>query len=166
MKWSYQFNPDMEYGVEMVASKENYDPPIIKHENYGKRPNVNFGVIELFSLIMVIPFWIFIYKFFYLLVLPLVPVSVVVFELIREIAPLNRLFMYGGSFLTAYIFYRVLKYFFSSLSLVWSLFYLFVIYILAFFAIDFLSGVYPQNEVLISSMRDLTNLITFIGIKI
>ncbi len=166
MKWSYQFNPDMEYGVEIVASKENYDPPIIKHENYGKRPNVNFGVIELFSLIMVIPFWIFIYKFFYLLVLPLVPVSVVVFELIREIAPLNKLFMYGGSFLVAYIFYRGLKYFFSSLSLVWSLFYLCIIYTLAFFAIDFLLGVYPQNEVLISSMRDLTNLITFIGVKI
>ena len=161
MKWSYQFNPNMEYGVEMVASKENYDPPIIKHENYGKRPNVNFGVIELFSLIMVIPFGIFIYKFFYLLVLPLVPITVIVFELIREVVPLNKLFMFGGSFLVAYIFYRVLKYFFFSLSFGWRVFYLFGMYSLGVFAVYFLLGVYPESGVLRSTMTDLKNLMTF-----
>ena len=166
MKWSYQFNPNMEYGVEMVVSKENYDPPIIKHEHYGKRPNVNFGVIEFFSLIMVIPFGIFIYKFFYLLVLPLVPISVIVFELIREVTPLNKLFMFGGSFLVAYLFYRVLKYFFVSLSFLGRVFYLFGAYTLGVFTLYFLLGVYPENEVLNRLVIDLKNLVTLLYVKI
>ena len=113
MQWSYRHNPDKKYGVEMFPSKENYESPPIKHDGYGPKPNVNFGLMEIFVLIMVIPSWIFIYKFFYLLVLPLIPVSVVVFELIREVAPLNQLVMYGGSFLSAYLFYRGVKRIFS-----------------------------------------------------
>ena len=166
MKWSYKFNPNMEYGIEMIASKENYDPSTIKHEDYGRKPNSNFGFMELFVLVMVIPFWIFVYKFFYLLVLPLVPVSVIVFELIREVAPLNKLFMFGGSFLAAYIFYRVLKYIFFSLSFVWRVFYLFGVYALSVFAVYFLLGVYPDSEVLCSTMTDLKNLIALLGFKV
>jgi hypothetical protein len=84
MQWSYRNNPNMEYGVEIVPSKENYESFPVKYEVYGRIINNDFGFMELFSL-MVIPFWIFVYKFFYLLILPLLPISVVAFELVREV---------------------------------------------------------------------------------
>jgi hypothetical protein len=114
--------------------------------------------MDLFSLFMIIPFWIFVYKFFYLLVLPLVPVSVMVFELVREVAPLNKLFMFGGSFLAAYLFYRVLKYIFIYLSFIGKVFSLMGIYILSSFVIYFMIGAYPENEVLIRSLIELNQL--------
>jgi hypothetical protein len=144
MKFSYGFNPNKPYGVEMFPSMENYNSSPPKYENYVKKSTQqNFGFMELFVLVMLIPFWIFIYKFFYLLVLPLVPVSVVAFELVREIVPLNKLFMFGSSFLAAYLFYRVLKYFFFSVSFGWRVFYLLGVYVLCVFALYFLLGVYP-----------------------
>ncbi|CAA6822516.1 MAG: Unknown protein [uncultured Sulfurovum sp.] len=119
MKYSYGFNPNNEYGQEIAPSMENYNSSLPNHEDYPRKViSQGFGFMDLFSLVMIIPFWIFVYKFFYLLVLPLVPISVLVFELVREVAPLNQLFMFGGSFLAAYIFYKGLKYLFKSLSLI------------------------------------------------
>jgi len=122
--------------------------------------------MELFSLVMIIPFWMFLYKFFYLLVLPLIPVSVVVFELVREAAPLNKLFMFGGSFLGAYLYYRMLKYFFFSFSFGWRIVSLIGLYAFTLFSLYFLLGVYPENEVLNNSFIDLKKLITLLDLKI
>ena len=97
MKFSYGFNPNNEYGLEIAPSMENYNTSLPKHHDYSKNAiKYDFGFMELFTLVMIIPFWIFVYKFFYLLVLPLLPVSVIVFELVREVAPLNKLFMFGA----------------------------------------------------------------------
>lgn len=166
MKFSYGFNPNNEYGLEIAPSMENYNTSVPKHEYYSKKGiTYNFSFMDFFSLLMIIPFWIFVYKFFYLLVLPLIPVSVVVFELVREAAPLNKLFMFGGSFLAAYIFYRVLKYIFVFLSFGWRIFYLLGVYALSIFSLYFLFGIYPDNEVLNNSLIDLKNLwINFLGL--
>ena len=77
MKFSYGFNPNNEYGLEIAPSMENYNTSLPKYDDYPKKDiRYDFGFLELFTLVMIIPFWIFVYKFFYLLVLPLVPVSV------------------------------------------------------------------------------------------
>jgi hypothetical protein len=134
MKFSYGFNPNNEYGWDIAPSRENYNTSLPKCEDYPQMAiKHNFSFMDFFSLLMIIPFWIFVYKFFYLLVLPLIPVSVVVFELVCEAAPLNKLFMFGSSFLAAYIFYRVLKYFFVSLSFGWKTFYVLGVYTLSVF---------------------------------
>jgi hypothetical protein len=167
MKFSYGFNPNNEYGLEVAPSMENYNTSIPKHEDYPKKAiRQNFGFMELSILAMLIPFWIFIYKFFYLLVLPLIPLSVVTFELVREVAPLNKLFMFGSSLLIAYLVYRGLKYFFSLLSFGWRVFYVLGVYVLSVSTIYFLLGVYPENEVLLSTVMDLKNLISLLGFKI
>ncbi len=165
MQWFYRHNPDKENGVEMFPSKENYESFPIKHEDYGPKPNVNFGLMEIFVLIMVIPFWIFIYKFFYLLVLPLIPVSVVVFEMIREIVPMNQFVMYGGSFLSAYLFYRVVKKFFSFSTLIGSLATLIFLYAFGALGVYFLVDYYPKNEVLQSAIFEINNLLNFLLIS-
>jgi len=167
MKFSYGFNPNNEYGLEIAPSMENYNTSLPKHEDYPRKLiRQDFGFMDLFSLVMIIPFWIFVYKFFYLLVLPLVPVSVVVFELVREVAPLSKLLMFGSSFLAAYLFYLVLKYLFFFLSLRWRIFYLLGVYALSVFALYFLWGVYSDNEVILSTMMDLKNLINILGLEI
>jgi hypothetical protein len=159
MKLSYGFNPNNEYGSDIAPSMENYNTSLSKHEGYPRKViSQDFGFMDLFSLVMIIPFWIFVYKFFYLLVLPLVPVSVVVFELVREVVPLNKLFMFGGSFLAAYLFYRILKYFFFSLSFGWRIFYLLGVYALSVLILYLVLGIYPDNEVLNNSLIDLKNL--------
>jgi hypothetical protein len=159
MKLSYGFNPNNEYGLDIAPSMENYNTSLPKHEYYSKKViKYNFSFMDFFSLLVIIPFWIFVYKFFYLLVLPLVPVSVMVFELVREVAPLNKLFMFGGSFLAAYLFYRVLKYIFIYLSFIGKVFSLMGIYILSSFVIYFMIGAYPENEVLIRSLIELNQL--------
>jgi len=160
MKFSYGFNPNNEYGWDIAPSRENYNSALPKREDYPyKIRRGNFGFMELFVLVMIIPFWMFLYKFFYLLVLPLIPVSVVVFELVREVAPLNKFFMFGGSFLGAYFYYRMLKYFFVSLSFGWKIVSLIGLYVFTLFTLYFLLGVYPENEVLNGSLVDLENLI-------
>jgi hypothetical protein len=167
MKLSYGFNPNNEYGSDIAPSMENYNTSLSKHEGYPRKViSQDFGFMDLFSLIVIIPFWIFVYKFFYLLVLPLIPVSVVVFELVREAAPLNKIFMFGSSFLAAYIFYRVLKYFFFSLSFGWSILYLLGVYVLSSFFIDFMIGVYPENEVLLRSLIELKSEISLFGYNV
>ena len=159
MKFSYGFNPNNEYGSDIAPSMENYNTSLPKHEYYSKKAiEYNFSFMDFFSLLMIIPFWIFVYKFFYLLVLPLLPVSVVAFELVREAAPLNKLFMFGSSFLAAYLFYRVLKYFFVFLSFGWRTFCLLGVYALSIFTLYFLFEIYPYNEVLNNSLIDLKNL--------
>jgi hypothetical protein len=159
MKLSYGFNPNNEYGSDIAPSMENYNTSLSKHEGYPRKViSQDFGFMDLFSLVMIIPFWIFVYKFFYLLVLPLIPVSVVVFELVREVVPLNKLFMFGGSFLAAYLFYRILKYFFFSLSFGWRIFYLLGVYALSVLILYLVLGIYPDNEVLNNSLIDLKNL--------
>jgi hypothetical protein len=45
-------------------------------------------------------------------------------------------------------------------------FYLLGVYVLCVFALYFLLGVYPESEVLLSSVMDLKNLISFLGFKI
>jgi len=163
MKFSYGFNPNNEYGWDIAPSRENYNSALPNREDYPhKKIRRNVGFIELFVLVMIIPFWMFLYKFFYLLVLPLIPVSVVVFEVIREVAPLNKLFMFGGSFLGAYLFCHVLKYFFFSLSFGWRIVSLIGLYVFTLFALYFLLGVYPENEVLNGSVVDLENFINFL----
>jgi len=162
MQWSYRHNSDKEYGVEMFPSKENYESPPIKHEDYGPKPNVNFGLMEIFVLVMVIPSWIFIYKFFYLLVLPLIPVSVVVFELIREVAPLNQLVMYGGSFLSAYLFYRGVKRIFSFSSVMGSLVTFIFLYAFGALGVYLLLGYYSNNVVLHESIMEIKNIVAFV----
>jgi len=165
MKFSYGFNPNNEYGWDIAPSRENYNSALPKREDYPhKIRRGNFGFMELFVLVMIIPFWMFLYKFFYLLVLPLIPVSVVVFEMIREVAPLNKLFMFGGSFLGAYLYYRILKYFFVSLSFGWRIVSLIGLYIFTLFTLYFLLGVYPENEVLNGSLIDLKNLINLFSL--
>ena len=62
MQWSYRYNPNMEYGREMIPSSENYEQTPVKYEIYGPKSNVDFGFMEIFSLIMFIPFWIFVYQ--------------------------------------------------------------------------------------------------------
>ena len=166
MKWSYRFNPDMPFGREMIPSGEHHEPKSSKYEYYGKRVNVNFGFMELFGLIMVIPFWIFIYKFFYLLVLPIIPVSVVVFEMIRDVAPENQLMMYGGSFLSAYFFYRGLKRFLSFSTVMGSLVTFTFLYFLGGLGVYLLVEYYPQNEVLNNAMVEINNLFIFMKSKI
>ena len=166
MKWSYRFNPDMPFGREMIPSGEHHEPKSSKYEYYGKRVNVNFGFMELFGLIMVIPFWIFIYKFFYLLVLPIIPLSVVVFEMIRDVAPQNQLMMYGGSFLAAYLFYRGLKYLFHSFSFLEGVFIFIGLYILMAWGLYFLIEYYPHNEALSGTIMELEKVLAFIHSKI
>ena len=164
MQWSYRHNPDKEYGVEMFSNKENYESPPIKHEDYGSKPNVNFGLMEIFVLVMVIPSWIFIYKFFYLLILPLIPISVVVFEMIREVVPMNQLLMFGGSFLSAYFFYRGVKRVFSFSALIGSLATLIFLYSFGALGTYYLLGYYPSNEVLsrvVLEMGDIVDLLKF-----
>jgi len=169
MKYSYGFNPNNEYGLDMAPSMENYNTSLPNHEGYPRKViSQDFGFMHLFSLVMIIPFWIFVYKFFYLLVLPLIPISVLVFEMIREVLPLNQLFMFGSSFLAAYIFYRVLKYFLFSLSFGWRVFYLLGVYALSIFALYFLLGVYSENEVLIQTALDLKKgmiLLDFLSVE-
>jgi len=148
MQWTYRHNPDKEYGVEIFPSKENYESLPVKHKDYRPKSKVNFGLMEIFVLVMVIPFWIFIYKFFYLLVLPLIPISVVVFEMIREVAPMNLLVMYGGSFFVAYLFYRGLKCLFTRFSFLGYFFLWISLYLLSVFGVYFLLGIYPNNIVL------------------
>jgi len=161
MKFSYGFNPNKPYGVDMFPSMENYNSALPKREDYPRKiTRGNFGFMELFVLVMIIPFWLFVYKFFYLLVLPLIPVSVVVFEVIREVAPLNKLFMFGGSFLGAYFYYRILKYFFVSLSMMGKISFLIGIYVLSVFIIYSMVGAYPENEVLIRSLIELKSEIS------
>ena len=94
MNFSYGFNPNNKYRLEIAANMENYNTSFVhKHEEYPKKSiSYNFGFMDFLTLVMIIPFWIFIYKYFYLLVLPLLLVSVVVFELVREAAPSNKLF--------------------------------------------------------------------------
>lgn len=166
MKYSYGFNPNNEYGSDIAPSMENYNTSLPKHEDYAQKPiSYNFGFMDFFSVLIIIPFWILVYKFFYLLVLPLIPVSVVTFELVREVAPLNKLFMFGSSFLAAYLFYRVLKYIFVSLSFGWRIFYLLGLYTFTVFSLYSLLGVYPENEVLNNSLIDLKKLwINFLGV--
>jgi len=165
MKFSYGFNPNKPYGVDMFPSMENYNSALPKREDYPRKiTRGNFGFMELFVLVMIIPFWMFLYKFFYLLVLPLIPVSVVVFEVIREVAPLNKLFMFGGSFLAAYLYYRMLKYFFFSFSFGWRIVSLIGLYAFTLFSLYFLLGVYPENEVLNGSLIDLKNLINLFSL--
>jgi len=160
MKFSYGFNPNNEYGLEIAPSMENYNTSVPKHEYYSKKAiKYNFSFMDFFSFLMIIPFWIFVYKFFYLVVLPLIPVSVVAFELVREAAPLNKLFMFGGSFLAAYLFYRVLKYIFISLPIIRKISFLFGVYMLSSFVIYFMVGIYPENELLLRSLIELTQII-------
>ena len=166
MQWSYRHDPNMEYGREMIPSSENYESSFVQHRGHGKSVSQNFGLIELFSLIMVIPSMIFIYEFFYLLVLPLIPISVIVFEMIREVMPLNQLLMYGGSFLAAYLFYRGLKYLFGSLSFSMGVFFLMALYGVAAWAVYFLLDYYPQNEALSNAMAEMNNFLIFIKSKI
>ena len=162
MQWSYRHNSDKEYGVEMFPSKENYESPPIKHEDYGPKPNVNFGFMEIFVLVMVIPSWIFVYKFFYLLILPLIPISVVVFEMIREVAPLNQLVMYGGSFLSAYLFYRGVKRVFSFSALIELLATLIFLYSFGALGTYYLLGYYPRNEVLSKVVLEMGAIVDLI----
>jgi hypothetical protein len=86
--------------------------------------------------------------------------------LVREAVPLNKLFMFGSSFLAAYLFYRVLKYFFFSLSFGWKILYLLGVYTLSIFSIYFLLGVYPDNEVLNNSLIDLKSGIGLLGYNV
>jgi len=165
MQWSYRHNPDKEYGKEMIPSSENHESSSVQHGGHGKSVSQNFGLIELFSLIMVIPSMIFIYKFFYLLVLPLIPVSVVVFEMIREVAPMNQLLMFGGSFLSAYFFYRVVKKFFSFSTLIGFLATLIFLYAFGVLGVYFLVDYYPKNEVLQSAIFEIDNLLSVIDIN-
>ena len=167
MKFSYGFNPNNEYGSDIAPSMENYNTSLSKYEYYPRKvTSQDFGFMDLFSLVMIIPFWIFVYKFFYLLVLPLIPVSVVAFELVREAAPLNKLFMFGGSFLAAYLFYRVLKYIFVSLSIMGKISFLIGVYVLSSFVISFMVGVYPENEVLLRSLIELKSEISLFGYNV
>ena len=167
MKFSYGFNPNNEYGLDIAPSMENYNTSLPKHEYYSKKAiTYNFSFMDFFSLIMMIPFWIFVYKFFYLLVLPLIPVSVVAFELVREAAPLNKLFMFGGSFLAAYLFYRMLKYIFVSLSIMGKISFLISVYVLSSFVIYFMVGAYPENEVLLRSLIELKSEISLFGYNV
>jgi len=159
MQWFYRHNPDKEYGREMIPSSENYESSSVQHGGHGKSVSQNFGLIELFSLIMVIPSIIFIYKFFYLLVLPLIPVSVVVFEMIREVAPMNQLLMFGGSFLSAYLFYRGLKCLFKVLSSIEGALLLIALYGLATFGVYFLEDLYPHNEALNRAIFEVGRMI-------
>ena len=167
MKFSYGFNPNNEYGLDIAPSMENYNTslPKPKYEAYPRKAiQYDFGLFELFTVLMIIPFWIFVYKFFYLLVLPLIPVSVIVFELVREAAPLNKLFMLGGSFLAAYLFYRGLKCFLSFFSF-WRGLLVFVgMYVVSAFLIYFLLSIYPENEVLMSVTLDLEKVIIFLNL--
>ena len=167
MKFSYGFNPSKPYGVEILPSMENYDTSSPKHEDYSKKAiGKNFGLMELFVLVMLIPFWTFVYKFFYLLVLPLVPILVVTFEIVREFAPLNKLLMFGSSFLAAYLFYRVLKYFFNLLSSNKGILLFIILYIVATWSVYLLLNYYPQNEVLHSATVEINNFLTFVKCKI
>ena len=167
MKYSYGFNPNNEYGSDIAPSMENYNTSLPNHEDYPRKViSQGFGFMDLFSLVMIIPFWIFVYKFFYLLVLPLVPISVVVFEMVREVAPLNQLFMFGGSFLAAYLFYRILKYFFFRLTLFRQVLYLIGIYVLSAFVISFMVGVYLENELLLRSLFELKSGICLFGYNV
>ena len=169
MKFSYGFNPNNEYGLDIAPSMENYNTslPKPKYEAYPKKAiQYDFGLFELFTVVMIIPFWIFVYKFFYLLVLPLLPVSVVVFEVLREVAPLNKLLMFGGSFLAAYIFYRGLKYFLSFFSFWRGLLFFIGIYVMSIFLIYFLLSIYPENEVLIRSLIELKSEISLFGYNV
>ena len=158
MQWSYGHNPDKEYGVEMFPSKENYQSSHVEHEGYRVKLNINFGLMEIFVLVMMIPSWIFIYKFFYLLVLPLIPISVVVFEMIREIIPLNQLVMYGGSFLSAYLFYRGVKRLFSLSTFIF-------LYFLGAWGVYLLLDYYPSNEVLDGVVLEFEKVKTFIDLS-
>lgn len=167
MKYSYGFNPNNEYGQEIAPSMENYNTSLPNHEYYPRKViSQDFGFMHLFSLVMIIPFWIFVYKFFYLLVLPLVPISVLVFEMVREAAPLNQLFMFGSSFLAAYLFYRVLKYIFVSLSIMRKIYFLIAVYVWSSFVIYFMVGVYPENEVLLRSLIELKSEICLFGYNV
>ena len=162
MQWSYRHNPNKEYGVEMFPSKENYESPPVKDDGYGPKPNVNFGFMEIFVLVMVIPSWIFIYKFFYLLILPLIPISVVVFELIREVAPMNQLVMYGGSFLSAYLFYRGVKRIFSFPTVMSCLATSIFLYAFGALGVYLLLGYYPSNEVLSRVMLEMGDIVDLV----
>jgi len=166
MKWSYRHNPDREHGIEMFPSSDNYKTTSVQHEVHGKNSSQKFGFMEFFSLMMVIPSAIFIYKFFYLLVLPLLPISIFVFEMIREVAPYNKLMMYGGSFLVAYLFFRGVKSFFSFSTVIGSIATFIFLYTLGVWGIYILLDYYPQNEALSNTMAEINNLLIFIKSKI
>ena len=162
MQWSYRHNPDMEYGREMIPNSENYESSSVQDGGHGKSVSQNFGLIELFSLIMVIPSMIFIYKFFYLLVLPSIPVSVVVFEMIREVTPINQLLMYGGSFFSAYLFYRGVKRIFSFPTVMSFLANLIFLYAFGALGTYYLLGYYPSNEVLSRAMLEMGDIVDLV----
>jgi len=167
MKYSYGFNPNNEYGLDIAPSMENYNTSLPNHEDYPRKViSQDFGFMHLFSFVMIIPFWIFVYKFFYLLVLPVIPVSVVVFEWVKEIVPLNQLMIYGSSFLAAYLFYRVLKYIFVSLPTMRKIYFLITVYVWSSFVIYFMVGVYPENEVLLRSLIELKSEISLFGYNV
>ena len=54
MNFSYGFNPNNEYGLEIAPSMENYNTSFIyKQENYPKKSiSYNFGFMDFFALVM------------------------------------------------------------------------------------------------------------------
>jgi hypothetical protein len=165
MKYSYGFNPNNEYGLDIAPSMENYNSSLLNHEDYPRKViSQDFGFMDLFSLVMIIPFWIFVYKFSYLLVLPLVPISVLVFEWVKEIAPLNQLMMYGSSFLAAYLFYKGLKYLFKSLSFIEGTLLFIPLYSLAIWGVYLLLGYYPSNKALNGTILDMEKVVVILEV--
>lgn len=166
MKWQFGFNPNTPYNTEMYPSPIQHDPKakkIYSHIPKGvHRYKNDIGLGIWLQGILGIAAMIYMAKFFFLIVAPLIPASVIVYEIMDEILVQKIVIVYGISFITAYLLYWCYKVYFVSLSsFILKLLYIVCIYALNILATFFLETLYPENKVLKGLVEEFNMFIAF-----
>lgn len=165
MKWQFGFNPNAPYNTEMYPNPMQYDPkPGEVHPSGLPRvqggADIGFGTWVQIMLGMVL--WFFLIKFFFLIVAPLVPISVIAYEVMDELLDKKIVIVYGVSFLVAYLAYWWYKSYFVVLSgFLLKAIYFVGIYAFNVWATFFLLEIYPENRVLQGLVEELDVIVAF-----
>lgn len=170
MQWQYKFNPNAEYNTEMYPDPTQYDIkswvqnknipyPSSKYHTTGNP--LEFLFYLLFSIVTVV-FWV---KFFFLLLAPLIPVSVISFEMMNHFIGDDYITLcYLFSFVVAYLMYRYYKSYAVLLPWYLSLLFIVGIYALNIFMSYFLLEVFSDNDALIGLSEDFNIALKILGL--
>lgn len=165
MKWQFGFNPNAPYNSEMYPDSTQYDPkPREVHPSSSQRVqedyDIGFGTWVQAMLGMVL--MIFLIKFFFLIVAPLIPISVIAYEMMDELLVKKIVIVYGVSFVVAYLAYWWYKSYFVLLSgfLLKSIYFV-GIYAFNIWATFFLMEIYPENTALQGLVEEFGDVVAF-----
>lgn len=164
MQWQYGFNPNAPYNTEIYPDPMQYDPKL-RNANCDIPYNANSGrvvssneensFILMFQLILGFVMMIYIIKFFFLIIAPLVPISVITYEVINLLLVKKSTIVYGASFLAAYLAYR----WYNSYLILFPSFTVQLMYLIVFYTANIgitflLLEFYPNNRVLLGLVEE------------